>query len=281
MRARHVLVTLVAACSAVAFSAAPADAAKRRPAAAPTWAPAATAGVHPGVMTYTDGAQCTANFVYTDGTRTFLGQAAHCSGTGAATDTDGCDSGSLPLGTKVEVDGTDGKTYSGTMVYNSWLAMQKAPRETDPETCAYNDLALIELPADAVATTNPSVPFYGGPTALGAGTAFGDDVSSYGNSSLRLGLSPLSPKRGTSLGDSEGGWSTTVYTVSPGIPGDSGSGFLDAQGRAFGVLSTVAIAPLAASNGVGNLAKELAYAQTHGVPGLSLVPGTEAFSPAI
>ena len=57
----------------------------------PTWAPAASATVHPGVMTYTDGAQCTANFVYTDAAGTvYIGQAAHCSGTGGQTDTDGC-----------------------------------------------------------------------------------------------------------------------------------------------------------------------------------------------
>ena len=43
-----------------------------------------------------------------------------------------------------------------------------------------------------------------------------------------------------------GGWSRTVYTVTPGIPGDSGSGFLNASGQAIGTLSTVAIAPLAA-----------------------------------
>jgi hypothetical protein len=222
-------------------------------------------------MTYTGGAQCTANFVFTDGVKTYLGQAAHCSGTGAATDTNGCSAASLPLGTKVDVNG-----FQGTMVYNSWLAM-KAAKETDPNTCAYNDLALIELPAAAVATTNPSVPVYGGPVGLGTGTSQGDSVYSYGNSSLRLGLSPLSPKRGISLGDTGGGWSTTVYTVTPGIPGDSGSGFLDPSGRAFGILSTVAIAPLPASNGVGNLAKEIAYARSHGVAGLSLVPGTEPF----
>ena len=35
-------------------------------AAAPTWAPADTAAIHPGTMMYTEGAQCTANFVYTD-----------------------------------------------------------------------------------------------------------------------------------------------------------------------------------------------------------------------
>jgi hypothetical protein len=163
------------------------------------------------------------------------------------------------------------------MVYNSWLAMQAA-HETDPNTCAYNDLALIALPAAAVATTNPSVPTFGGPVALGAGTAAGQTVYSYGNSSLRGGLAPLSPKRGVSLGDTGGGWSSTVYTVTPGIPGDSGSGFLDSAGRAFGVLSTVAIAPTPASNGVGNLAKEIAYAQRHGVAGLTLVPGTQPFN---
>ena len=35
--------------------------------AAQTWAPAATAKIHPGTMMYTQGAQCTANFVFTDG----------------------------------------------------------------------------------------------------------------------------------------------------------------------------------------------------------------------
>ena len=57
------------------------------------WAPAATATIHPGVMTFTAGAQCTANFVFTQGSDVYIGQAAHCSGTGAATDTNGCDSG--------------------------------------------------------------------------------------------------------------------------------------------------------------------------------------------
>ena len=72
--------------------------------AAGAWAPAATATIHPGVMTFTEGAQCTANFVFTQGSDVYIGQAAHCSGTGAATDTNGCDSGSLPLGTPVEIE---------------------------------------------------------------------------------------------------------------------------------------------------------------------------------
>ncbi|MDQ3612625.1 MAG: serine protease, partial [Actinomycetota bacterium] len=68
--------------------------------AAATNATAAAGDITPGVMTFTEGAQCTANFVFTDGKDTFIGQAAHCSGMGAATDTNGCEAESLPLGTK-------------------------------------------------------------------------------------------------------------------------------------------------------------------------------------
>src|SRR3954454_527860 len=160
--------------------------------AAPSWAPAASAPVHPGVMTETDGAQCTANFVYYDASNVYIGRAAHCSGTGSETDTNGCTSASLPLGTPVQVDGA---SKPGTLAYNSWITMQKSG-EKDANTCQYNDLALVKLdPADA-AKVNPSVPFWGGPNAEGATTARGDSVYSYGNSSLRQGISQLSPKYG-------------------------------------------------------------------------------------
>jgi hypothetical protein len=254
-----------------------------------SWAPAATADIHPGTQMYTDGAQCTANFVFTDGSgNTYVGYAAHCAGTGAATDTDGCDSGSLPLGTKVDfVEGgslvsSGTKVGSGTLAYSSWLTMQQK-NETDPDTCAYNDLALVKVDAADVSKVNPSIPFWGGPTGINtAGTAAGDTVYSYGNSSLRAGIAALSPKRGTSLGTQGNGWSHPVYTVTPGVPGDSGSAFVDAQGNALGVLSTLALAPLAGSNGVGDLNHELNYARANsGIAGLTLVPGTEPFSPVL
>src|SRR6476620_11771555 len=91
------------------------------PSAASAWAPAATAPIHPGVQVFTDGAQCTSNFVFQDASNVYLGQAAHCSGTGGNTATNGCDSGSLPIGTPVDVTGA---SRPGTMVYNSWLTMQ-------------------------------------------------------------------------------------------------------------------------------------------------------------
>jgi hypothetical protein len=157
----------------------------------------------------------------------------------------------------------------------------QAAGEKDPDACAYNDIALVKLdPADA-ANVDPSVPFWGGPTGVApSNPAAGSAVYSYGNSELRLGLTPLSPKRGTIVQNDGNGWSHTVYTLTPGIPGDSGSAFLDANGRALGDLSTLALAPLAGSNNVSDLSHELAYAQSHGFPGLSLVTGS-GFTPLI
>jgi hypothetical protein len=244
------------------------------PSTAGAWAPAATATVHPGVQTVTAGGQCTANFIYTAGGNTYIGQAAHCASTGAATDTDGCLAGSLPLGTSVEVTGA---SRPGTLAYSSWLTMQ-ANGESNADTCAYNDLALVKLDPADVGKVNPSVPGFGGPTGVGGASATGADVYSYGNSSLRFGITQLSPKKGLVISTDGNGWSRTVYTVTPGIPGDSGSGFLNGSGQAIGVLSTVALAPLAGSNGVGDLSRELTYARAHGLADLQVANGTEPFT---
>jgi hypothetical protein len=262
-------------------------------ASASAWAPEGSATIHPGVMTFTGGSsflggagQCTSNFVFTDASGgVYLGQAAHCSSTGSDTSTNGCSTKSLPLGTPIYsgdlVNGgvRDG-TKIGTLAYNSWIAMQNA-HESDPSTCAFNDLALIKIDPDQVGNVNPTVPFWGGPNGLAPNvSAAGDRVFSYGNSILRGGINALSPKAGTSLGDLEGsgGWSQDVYTATPGIPGDSGSAFMDASGNALGVLSTVQIAPVAASNGVGTVATELAYANNVTGLGIQVATGTAPFN---
>jgi hypothetical protein len=257
----------------------------------PTWAPAASAAIHPGTMMYTAGAQCTANFVYTDDAgNVYVGYAAHCAGTGSATDTNGCDTDSVPLGTPVDFT-NDGNLLSegtivghGTLAYSSWITEHRLGT-SDANTCAYNDLALVKVDPADVGKVNPSVPFWGGPTGIDTnGTAAGDQVFTYGNSSLRFGISALSPHTGVSLGDdpADGGWSHPLYTVTPGIPGDSGSGFLSADGSAIGVLSTLGLAPLPASNNIGDLSHELAFAQANsGIAGLRLVAGTEPFNPGL
>jgi hypothetical protein len=277
-RSVALLVSLVLAAALCAVAPAATSATSR-------WAPAATAKIHPGTMMYTKGAQCTANFVFTDRRgRVYVGYAAHCAGTGSASDTDGCSTPSLPLGTAVRFaedgnPGADGTTVGrGRLAYSSWLTMRRLHTRS-ANVCGYNDLALVRVAAGSVAKVSPSMPFWGGPTGIDSeGTSAGDRVYSYGNTSLRAGLTALSPKLGLSLGDDAGHWTRTVYTATPGIPGDSGSGFLDAHGRALGVLSTITLAPLAGSNGVGDLYRELRFAQRHsGISGLRLVRGTEPF----
>ncbi|WP_372729685.1 hypothetical protein [Nocardioides sp.] len=271
------------------FTAAPADATQGG--SVPVWAPADTATIHPGTMMYTDGGQCTANFVFTDAAaNVYVGYAAHCAGLGAATDTDGCENDSLPLGTPVEFRqggslvsrGT--KVGSGTLAYSAWLTEAQIGT-TDPNTCAYNDFALVKVDPADVSKVNPSVPFWGGPTGIDTdGTEAGDDVYTYGNSSLRAGVSALSPHQGISLGDdpADEGWSHPLYTVTPGVPGDSGSAFLSEGGKAIGTLSTLGLLPLPASNNIGDLSRELAFAQAHsGIAGLTLVHGTEPFNPVL
>lgn len=245
-------------------------------AAAPTWAPASSATIHPGVQTFTDGSQCTANFVYYDATNVYIGQAAHCSGTSDVTEIDGCSAPSLPLGTPVTVTGA---SRPGTMVYNSWLTMQQRG-ESNRDACENNDLALVRLdPVDA-GRVNPTVPYWGGPVGINTGgTTFGDPVYTYGNSSLLLGLEVLSPKRGVSQGGTGRGWGHLVTVLAPGLPGDSGSAFLDGSGRALGVLSTLGVAvPGGVVNGVGDLARELDYLRAHSpLTGVQLASGTEPF----
>jgi len=281
------MAVLATAVLSTALISAPASTAAPSGGRVTAYAPAATAAITPGVQMYTDGAQCTGNFVFSDSAgNVYVGYAAHCAGLGSATDTDGCLNESVPLGTAVTFN-TGGSLISngtqvgtGTLAYSSWRTM-RANGVTDANTCAYNDFALVKVSAGDVAKVNPSVPFWGGPTGIdNDGTAAGDRVWSYGNSSLRFGITQLSPKTGISLGDdaADGGWSHPLYTVTPGVPGDSGSAFMSADGKAVGTLSTLGLAPLPLSNNIGDLAKELAFAQANsGIAGLQLVNGTEAF----
>ena len=263
---------LLAAVAATLLIAAPASA----------WAPADDATVRPGVQTITGGSnQCTANFVFSDGATTYIGQAAHCSSTGAANETNGCLAASMPLGTGVEIEdhrNPGSFPVRGTMVYNSWLSMQ-AGDEGDDNACRFNDFALVRLDNVGADAVNPTIPFWGGPTGVTGSVPQLDDVFSYGNSSLRFGIEQLKPKRGTNVQQTGGGWHYDVYTVTPGIPGDSGSAFVDASGRAFGVLSTLAAAPLPASNGVSDVSRAIAYMHAHtaAFDAVTLQNGTEPF----
>lgn len=84
---------------------------------------------------------------------------------------------------------------------------------------------------------------------------------------------------GTNLAEQGEGWSHLIQTLTPGIPGDSGSGVFDGKGRAFGVLSTLTLLPLPGLNGVGDLERELDYMRSFDdFANIQIAFGTEPFS---
>lgn len=281
----------------------PVPAAEPVPVAAADPAPPAPGpgAIGPGVRIATPirgGAElCTANFLFTGAGRLdghadgewgaehqaapsgdlYLGAAAHCTAAEESmSSVNGCVEPVLPDGTEVRIAGRDGRTYSGTVAYNSWRVMQDRG-ETDRDLCLFNDLSLIRLSPEAAAVADPTVPGFGGPTGLDTdGTVDGEPVYSHQPNQL-----PATPnKRGVSLGRPEGPRTHVVLTAPGGVPGDSGAGFLDREGRAFGLLSSL-LAPTSA-NGVTDLALALDYAAEHGRLGpVELVPGTRPFSPAV
>lgn len=215
---------------------------------------------------------CTASFVFTGGGATYLGYAAHCAASGPSMGLSGCREPTLPLGTTVVIRDRSGSSSSGRLAYSSWATMQQRG-ETDESLCYLNDFALVEL--DPAASVDPTVPVLGGPTALDTdGVVSGEPVFSYQPNNGGTVV-----KQGRSVGESGGGRAHNVTTSPPGRPGDSGSGYLDGDGRAFGVLSTQFLDGTAA-NGVTDLGRALAYANRYGGIGrVALVPGSRPFAP--
>lgn len=250
-----------------------------------TWADADEAPIHPGVQTRVEGGQCTSNFIFVqvqnvDGvdylTDVLLGYAAHCAAsTGNANE---CLDEAYPVGHPVDVQGAE---HQASVAYNASLTMIRVG-EDDPDTCFNNDFGLVRLHRDDWANVNPSLPVFGGPVAVNeTATSVGDEVYAWGNSSLRFGVEETNPKQGQSMGTDSSGWNHNVYTVTPGVPGDSGSGYLDLDGNALGVVSTVELAPFPGSNNIVDVRLALQYAVHHepDLANLRLEPGTEEFDP--
>ena len=246
----------------------------RADAATPRWAKASQGRIHPGVQTVSPSGQCTANFVFYDSKYAYIGQAAHCTTKGTSFDINGCRTATHPLGTRIRIEGA---SRPGVMIYNSWVTMKRVG-EHSTATCVGNDFALVRIdPADR-ARVNPSIPFWGGPRGLGKPPSLGDWVYSYGDSRLRAEIEQLSPKAGIATNRHNRGWSHGVYTLTPGIPGDSGSALLDSRGRAIGVLSTIATFP-PAENNASDLPKALAYMKAKtSLDAIRLANGTQPFS---
>jgi hypothetical protein len=234
----------------------PADVGNQSAAFSPprNWTAPDSASIRPGASL--DQGDCTANFVFTspDNQTVYIGTAAHCFSTSGNTVTNGCQATSKPLGSTMNVEGA---SQSARLVYSSWVWM-KDNHESDAGACAYNDLAILALDPADYEKVSPAMKTYGGPVGIVSTLSTGQKVLTYGNSGSRPSDSGLSPKEGWVVSSDASGWTMSISTATPGIPGDSGSGVLSGNGYAAGVLVTI---QATGTNGVSMLGKELDYAR--------------------
>lgn len=204
----------------------------------PGWPEMDTAAIRPGVSI---AGGCTANFVFSspDNRTLYIGTASHCVGGQDINDT-------------VSIEGG----HSGTLVYCSWMHTENedgCPQSDDGLIVNNNDFALVRIDDEDRGEVHPALLHWGGPTAVAGAPSLGDKTLSYGDSKP----DPLQPIEGyVILSDST---SFTMYAAAPGIPGDSGSPVIAADGSALGVLIGLGLTPLPGSNLVSNLQNALDF----------------------
>lgn len=222
--------------------------------------------IGPGTQMVTAGRTCTANFVFRDARgRTFVGYAASCASRPAANP--GRCARSLPKGTRVRFAERGRTVGHGVLRYSSFRALRRAGHK-DRASCVANDFALVRVRGAARRAIDPSVPYWNGPTSLGALPTDGSTVFGLARQSARARLLPRAGQV-TALGET-----ASVTTALPSNRASRGSGFLDDAGRAIGVLTA---SRASGWNRVVSLAGAVDYASSHGVAGLRLVRGRGPF----
>lgn len=151
---------------------------------------------------------CTANFVFTDGTRKYIGTARHCVDN---------------VGSRVAMQ------VDTTTIADVGSVVKMTPGDGDPG----QDFALIKIDADVVQKwgVDPRIPVVGGPNGVytGCGPA---GIKYYGHG---YGVAVAQGKPGFGLATN---WNNDGFGwTGSGLPGDSGSGVVTADGKAAGDLT--------------------------------------------
>ena len=110
------------------------------------------------------------------------------------------------------------------------LANDAGRKETDENTCTLQRLGRWSWSTRTDhGRVNPSIPYWGGPTGLAKTDSQRRQGAELRRIALIGGTLELKPRQGLSRGQSAGGWTHTVFTLLPGLPGDSGSGLSTAR----------------------------------------------------
>ncbi|MGH2786078.1 MAG: hypothetical protein ACRDJ1_12515 [Actinomycetota bacterium] len=176
-------------------------------------------GVRPGALLESPIGFCTFNFLFKRGTETFAGSAGHCA---------------------LDELKEDGVERTSNFVKGGWV---KDSQGTQIGSFAYAvldsakglDFSLVRLNAAGAAEANAQMCHFGGPTGMAAPGGLGSTYRQFGNG---LGIGELVPGR-TYLGLTND--ATTARLLGLTAPGDSGSGVIDAQGKAVGALVAIGL----------------------------------------
>lgn len=204
------------------------------------WPDIGDAKIRPGMQI--GGGSCTANFIFStpDNSTLYIGTASHCVG-------------GHNIGDRIQI-----ASYSqaGILVFCSWMHTEgtnNCPGSTtllDPI-----DFALVEIRDDYRERVHPAVRHWGGPTGISDPPSLATKMHTFGNSGLNP-LGPLKPMEGYSTGSNPE--STSMYSVRPGVFGDSGSPVMKESGEAVGTLVAIATF-LPGENVISNVGRALEY----------------------
>lgn len=169
---------------------------------------------------------CTANFVWKDGGKLYLGSAGHCflPGPNIATHGPGADYDASGVRVQACVEGCEGNfrsaTLVGTLVTLGRVVYARQTDATNTEPVG-NDFGVVEIPASAAHLVRPEMPVWGsfkGVTAM----EFGKPACHYGNGVV-VGETFLTKAR---VGVGGGSDADLWYGDFAGAFGDSGSGII-------------------------------------------------------
>ena len=225
------------------------------------------------------GAQCTAGFVLVDGGRVFLAEAAHCLsiGTPRGAEGDGCTSRSLPSAPRSTSPGPAQRDGGLQRLDRDAPRQGDQPRPLQPSTTSRSSPSTPATPR----LVNPSVPVWGGPAALATtGITPGDAVYGFGNSELALrDPRARAPARGRASATPGTAGATTCSPPRRGPSATPGAPTSTSTARRSATLISIELSPVPGSNGIGDLARELAYLRRP-LPAAPRPPrpGTEPFT---
>jgi hypothetical protein len=211
--------------------------------------PAAARNIGPGsaiIITIPDEGRfgCTANFVWQQGAKLYLGAAGHCfvPADKKATHGPGADYDASGVTVQVCVENCEGNFRTALLVGKLvTLGRVAYARQTDVtgENDVGNDFGVVEIPADAAHLVRPAMPVWGGPRGVDE-LAFGQFGCHYGNGLVVGETFPTKARVGVGGGSDRDFWMGDFA----GAFGDSGSALNGCESDVLGFHGTGAVGVL-------------------------------------